>query len=213
MNNGHHGNGLSADTMRRFRRAAARFATGVAVVTSMADDVPVGMTINSFATVSLDPTMLLICLQHRSRLLSSIEQSGVFAVTILAGEQQRQAQWFATRARPTGAPAFAGIPMRHAPATGCLVLSEGLAYFDCRVRDLYPGGDHAIVLGEVAACGELWPREPLLFVDGRYVALDSGDAVDHQLLDHWAAPGAAAAASSAAGLSTSAIDWAVTTRR
>lgn len=212
--------------MRRFRQVAGQFATGVAVVTSIADDVPVGMTVNSFTTVSLEPTMLLVCLRRGSRLLSSIERSEVFAATILAAEQQGQAQWFASRARPTGAAGFAGIPVRHAPVTGCLLLSEGLAYFDCRVRELYPGGDHAVVLGEVAACGELWPRRPLLFVGGSYVAIDHGG----RRLDHRGAPGGTVAstdavagsvdtgagsdeASSGAGWSTSAIAWAVTTRR
>jgi flavin reductase (DIM6/NTAB) family NADH-FMN oxidoreductase RutF len=233
----------SPEAMRRFRRVAANFATGVAVVTSVADDVPVGMTVNSFATVSLEPTLVLVCLRHGSRLLSSIEHSGVFAATVLAAQQQRQAQWFANPARPTGAAAFAGIATRHAPTTGCLLLSEGLAYFDCRVRDRLPAGDHAVVLGEVAAYNELWPREPLLFVDGSYVAVerrltdpaqvpardDPVAVLSRQRLGHWAAPvapavsgeaaaavprgSAAVSADADAGLSTSATAWAVTTRR
>jgi len=167
MTKGHNGNPPSLEASQRFRRVAAQFATGVAVVTSVADDIPVGTTVNAFATVSLEPTLLLVCLRHGSRLLDSIERSETFAATILAADQQRQAQWFANRARPTGAMTFAGIPVRRAPVTGCLVLAEGLAYFDCRVRDVFPGGDHAVVIGEVAACDELWPREPLVFLGGR----------------------------------------------
>jgi flavin reductase (DIM6/NTAB) family NADH-FMN oxidoreductase RutF len=223
MTNGHNG-----DRPRAFRRVAASFATGVAVVTSVDDDVPVGMTVNSFTTVSLDPVLVLVCLSRGSRLLGSIEHSGVFAATVLAAQQQRQARWFANRARPTGVAAFAGIPTRHAPATGCLLLAEGLAYFDCRVQDMLPGGDHTVVLGEVAAFDELWPREPLVFVGGTYVGVERRPT----RLGHWAAPVVAAASDDAvgagvatgtaavspvpdagAGLSTSATAWAVTTRR
>lgn len=207
-----------------FRKVAAQFATGVTVVTSMAEDLPVGMTVNSFATVSLDPTLLLICLRYGSRLLSSIERSGVFAATVLAADQQRHARWFASRTKPTGAAAFAGIPTRPGPVTGCLLLGEGLAYFDCRVWTVYPGGDHAVVLGEVAACGELNRRAPLLFAGGGFVAFDPRTAA------HGVAPvaagasaagaagaagavGAGASTTSGAGRSTSATAWAVTTRR
>jgi len=141
----------------------AHFATGVTVVTSVAEDVPVGATVNAFATVSLDPPLLLVSLRNGSRLLSCMDYSGVFAVTVLAADQRFLATWFASRTRPTGAASFAGIPARPAPATGCLLLAEGVAYFDCRVAAVYSGGDHTIVLGDVAACGELWPREPLIF--------------------------------------------------
>jgi flavin reductase (DIM6/NTAB) family NADH-FMN oxidoreductase RutF len=167
MTNGHNG-----DAGLRFRSVAANFGTGVTVVTSIADDVPVGTTVNAFASVSLDPAMVLVSLRNGSRLLSCMEDSGSFAVTVLAAAQQRLAGWFSSRTRPTGAASFAGIPARPAPVTGCLLLAEGIAYFDCRVSAVYPGGDHTIVLGEVAACGELWPREPLIFHGSGYVAVD-----------------------------------------
>jgi 3-hydroxy-9,10-secoandrosta-1,3,5(10)-triene-9,17-dione monooxygenase reductase component len=197
---------LSAESMRRFRRVAARFATGVAVVTSVADDLPVGMTVNAFATVSLDPTLLLVCLRHGSRLLSSIERSATFAVTLLAEDQRRQARWFANRTRPTGAAAFAGFPVLPGPVTGCLVLGDGVAYFDCLVRSVYPGGDHAVVLGEVVACAELWPRPPLVFYGSDFVAVGDGGVGGH-----WPVPGEVATGSSV--LSTSDSEAAVTTRR
>ncbi len=224
MTKGHNGNLLSTEASRRFRRVAAQFATGVAVVTSVAEDIPVGTTVNAFATVSLEPTLLLVCLRHGSRLLDSIERSGTFAATILAADQLQQAQWFANRARPPGAMAFAGIPVRRAPVTGCLLLAEGLAYFDCRVRDVFPGGDHAVVIGEVAACDELWPREPLVFLGGEYLATNTRGPHGRQRLDHWVTPVGSAAvsetgdtsaggSSAGSGLSTSATAWAVTTRR
>jgi flavin reductase (DIM6/NTAB) family NADH-FMN oxidoreductase RutF len=151
-----------------FRRVAGRFATGVTITSSAIDDVPVAMTVNSFATVSLDPTLLLTCLKLGSRLLSAIERSEVFAVTVLANDQRWPAQWFANAARPTGAAAFAGIPTSLAPVTGSLVLTGGTAFFDCRVHSLAVQGDHAVVVGEVVACGELRAKPPLLFLGGRY---------------------------------------------
>jgi len=193
----------SIDAGLRFRRAAAQFATGVAVVTSAAEDVPVGTTVNAFATVSLEPATLLVCLRHGSRLLSDVGQSGIFAVTVLAAHQQRQAKWFASRTRPIGAAAFAGIPTRPAPVTGCLLLTDGLAYFDCRVRDLCPDGDHTIVLGAVEACGELRPGEPLVFVGSDFVAVDR----PRPRSDHWASTTASTGASTTASTGASAGGW------
>ena len=212
----HNGAGL------RFRKMGAHFATGVTVVTSVAEDVPVAATVNAFATVSLDPPMLLVSLQNGSRLLSCVEGSGVFAVTVLAADQQLLAKWFASRTRPTGAAGFAGIPVTPAPVTGCMVLAEGVAYFDCRVSAVYAGGDHTIVLGEVAACGELWPREPLIFSGSGFATVDSRGPAHRQRLAHWPALGAtvsagtgatAGSSSTGSGLSTSATASAVTARR
>jgi len=215
MTSEHDGDRPAPEAMRRFRRVAASFATGVVVVTTLDDDVPLGTTVNAFTTVSLDPTMLLVCLGHGSRLLPGIEHSGVFAATVLAAEQLPQARWFANKQRPTGMTAFAGVPSRPAPATGCLLLTEGLAYFDCQVRELYPGGDHAVVLGEVLACGELSPGDPLLFVGGGYHAVDPRGPIRGRRPGRRAGHGVAAPvdSSSGAGRSTSANAWSVTTRR
>lgn len=163
--------GVDLDKTRAFRRTAGSFATGVTIATSNLDDIPVAMTINSFSTTSLDPMLLLICLGHRSRLLSWVRQSGIFAVTVLAAHQSTQAKWFANSARPTGAAAFAGFRTQQAPATGCLVFSDGLAYFDCAVRAIHEAGDHAIVVGEAVSFGLLdHAKAPLLFVGGAFAS-------------------------------------------
>lgn len=228
MNGTREANGANVDGVRgtgagdvggqRLRRVAANFATGVAVVTSVADDVPVGTTVNAFATVSLDPAMVLVCLRYGSRLLSAIEDAGVFAATVLSADQRRAATWFASRTRPTGAAAFAGIPARPAPGTGCLLLTEGLAYFDCRVAGVFPGGDHAVVLGQVVECRELLPREPLVFAGSGFVRVESfathvaagGVAVPAGVASR---PESGATVSGSSGRSTSATASAVTTRR
>ncbi|PZG02552.1 flavin reductase family protein [Micromonospora deserti] len=152
-----------------FRRTAGAFATGVGIVSSMLDDIPVAMTVNSFTTVSLSPTLVLTCLKHRCRLLRQVYASGVFAVTVLAADQRGAARWFADARRPSGAAAFAGSRVHRAPATGCLVFSDGTAYFDCRVWDISDQGDHAVVIGEAVAYGPLNPhKSPLLYLHGGY---------------------------------------------
>ncbi|GLW34338.1 flavin reductase family protein [Actinoplanes regularis] len=152
-----------------FRRAAGAFATGVGVISSVLDDIPVAMTVNSFTTVSLTPTLVLTCLKDRCRLLTQVRQSGIFAVTVLAADQEGVARWFADARRPSGAAAFAGVRVHRGPATGCLVLSEGTAYFDCRVQDILDRGDHAVVIGEAVTFGTLQAgKGPLLFLNGSY---------------------------------------------
>ncbi|QOC94264.1 flavin reductase family protein [Micromonospora craniellae] len=162
------------DQAVEFRRTAGAFATGVGIVSSVHDDIPLAMTVNSFTTVSLHPTLVLICLKHRSRLLAQIRDSSIFAVTVLAADQRDVARWFADARRPSGAAAFSGVRVHRAPATGCLVFSDGLAYFDCRVRDLSDQGDHSVVIGEAVSYGALHPtRAPLLFLHGSYRSIAS----------------------------------------
>ncbi len=161
-----------------FRSVAGRFPTGVAVATSRVDGQPIGMTVNSFTTVSLDPTLLLLCLSRRSRLTSAIRRAGVFAVTVLAADQVDCARRFALPSRPIGLAAFTGIPTCDDPATGCTLLRDGVAYFSCVAHRRYPGGDHTIVLGEVRSYGLLRPSPPLLFVDGHYATLQTGPRFD-----------------------------------
>ncbi|RQX29539.1 hypothetical protein DLJ57_22010, partial [Micromonospora chalcea] len=105
-----------------FRSVAGRFATGVAVATAVGPDGPVGMTVNSFTTVSLSPRMLLVCLRRDCRLLGAVRRTGRFAVTVLADDQRAEAAWFASRGRPSGADGFTGaradspLPVRMRPA-------------------------------------------------------------------------------------------------
>ncbi|MFF0430612.1 flavin reductase family protein [Streptomyces sp. NPDC004327] len=196
-----HGNqaasGLSAAERSAFRSAAGRFATGVVVVTSLTDDVPLGVTVNAFSTVSLDPLLVLVSLQNTSRMLSAIEQSEIFAVTVLAGDQKDQAGWFANPRRPTGLASFGGETMFAGPATGCPVLAEGLAFFDCRLHAAHPSGDHVILVGEVLAFDQMRRAAPLLFANGEFGVGDqpSADAVFDR------------------GVSTAARALSVTTRR
>lgn len=147
-----------------FRRLMGRFATGVTVVTTAASPHPLGMTVNSFASVSLDPPLVLLCLRNGSSTGEWIERAAAFAVNILSRDQEEVARVFA------GA---AGDRFSHVRtvlgATGSPIIVGSLAYVDCRVMEVHRGGDHRIVLGRVVDGGVLTDADPLLFYRGSYL--------------------------------------------
>jgi flavin reductase len=162
-----------------FRQAMGSFPTGVTVVTVASDDGDMyGMTVNSFSSVSLDPMLVLVCLNQTSRGVGLIERAGAFAVNVLSAGQQDISRWFANRHRPVGSAMFDGVPFEPG-VTGCPVLVDAAATFDCRLRQSHRGGDHLIVLGEVVALEHRPQLEPLIFHAGTYKSLEpeSGSAV------------------------------------
>jgi len=155
-----------------FREAMGSFPTGVTVVTVASDDGSMhGITVNSFSSVSLDPVLVLVCLNETSRGVGLIERAGVFAVNVLSAGQQDISRWFAHRYRPAGSAMFDGVPFEPA-ATGCPVLTDATASFDCRLRQSHRAGDHQIVLGEVVALVHRAELEPLIFHAGSYRSLE-----------------------------------------
>lgn len=152
-----------------FRSTLGRFATGVTVVATLVEGAPVGLTVNAFASVSLDPPLVMISLDRRSRLYSAITRTGFFAASILAADQDELSRRFAgqTADRENR---FRDVPWR-AEATGAPILDGVVAWVDCRVEAMYPGGDHTVILGRVEAL-DVYPGEPLLYYRGRYGRLD-----------------------------------------
>ncbi|HEX5723897.1 MAG TPA: flavin reductase family protein [Longimicrobiaceae bacterium] len=148
-----------------FRRVMGHFATGVAVVTSMRDDgTPCGLTANALASVSLNPTLVLVCVEKNSDSHRCIAAHGAFAVNVLAeGGGETIARRFATYGVGDK---FAGLAF-HAERTGAPVLDEALAWMDCRVTEHLPGGDHTVFLGEVLAAAAV-EGTPLLYYRGGY---------------------------------------------
>jgi len=141
------------------RKVCARFVTGVTTVTSTGSEGVVGVTINSFTSVSLDPPMVLFCLHSRSRLRLALSESRVFAVNILAEDQESLCRSFSSRSSSQ----FAEVP-HHTGETGAPILSDSLAYLECRVKEEYEAGDHLIVLGEVVRLDVLrHDDQPLTF--------------------------------------------------
>jgi flavin reductase (DIM6/NTAB) family NADH-FMN oxidoreductase RutF len=152
-----------------FRRTVGMFATGVTVITTCVDEVLHGMTANAFASLSLDPLLVLVCVDRAAGMHDLLPGSGSFAATILAAEQEAESVFFASPRRPGGRGQFDGIVWQPAPVTGCPVLSGGVAFVDCRVAEVHAGGDHSIFIGEVVDLGLLRrDADPLLFFDGDY---------------------------------------------
>lgn len=148
-----------------FRRVIGHFASGVAVVTTRRPDgLPCGLTVSAVSSVSLNPTLLLVCVDRNSRSHDCFLSSGFFAVNVM-GEDGGEvlARRFAGRSE---ADKFAGVVWREA-ATGAPLLAGALAWMDCRVVESLPGGDHTIFLGEVLAADAV-PGAPLVYFRGGF---------------------------------------------
>lgn len=153
-----------------FRRVIGHFATGVAVVTSCRDDGSAcGLTVSSVSSVSLDPTLVLVCVAHDSDTHGWIVDAGVYAVNVL---EEGKGETLARRFAGGGAEEkFRGTAWR-TEHTGAPVLDEALAWLDCRVAAALPGGDHTIFVGEVLAA-DAREGTPLLYYRGGYGRFES----------------------------------------
>jgi 3-hydroxy-9,10-secoandrosta-1,3,5(10)-triene-9,17-dione monooxygenase reductase component len=148
---------------KEFRAALGAFATGVTVITARADDgSPVGITANSFNSVSIDPPMVLWSLSKKALSLPVFQQSGEWAVHVLSAEQEP----LSTRFARAGTDKFAGLALDESPA-GVPLLRGCAARFSCRTSFQYEGGDHIIFVGEVTGF-ERSESAPLVFHAGRY---------------------------------------------
>ncbi len=154
-------------TARELRDALGQFVTGVTVVTTLADDgAPVGITINSFTSVSLDPPMVLFCLDARSRYLDAFREAGCFAVHVLAADQRDWSVRFAGSGdRWDGVGSIAWD-------TGAPIIEGCLGVFECSLSAIHDGGDHKILVGQVIRLSGGDDRRPLAFHLGRYTAVE-----------------------------------------
>lgn len=151
------------------RHALGHFPTGVTVVTTVgADGGPVGTTASAFSSLSLDPPLLLVCLDRASETLAALADHGAFAINVLAEGQEHLSGNFARRGADSS---WEGVSHRPG-ATGSPRLDGVLAVLDCRLEHRLDGGDHEIVIGRLheleVAPGEL---SPLLHWRGSYAAL------------------------------------------
>ncbi|WP_422771045.1 flavin reductase family protein [Plantactinospora sp. WMMC1484] len=149
------------------RRACGAFATGVTVVT-VGGGVPHGMTANSFASVSLEPPLLLVCIDRKAIMHGCLDGTRSFGVSVLAADQEAVARYFADRRRPLGAAQFDSVDWRPGPVTGAPLISGALAHFECDVWRSYDGGDHTIYLGSVLSVGQPEGADALVFLRGRF---------------------------------------------
>lgn len=146
-----------------------QFATGVTIVTSRLGEELHGMTANAVTSVSLEPLLVLVCVDKSADSQAIIDRSGIFALSILGQEQEGLAVQFAVK-DGAGGHRLDGVP-HHTAVTGAPIIDGSLAYLDCRVVERYPGGDHTIFLGEVVDSGQMNDQGPLIFFQGRYVGI------------------------------------------
>jgi flavin reductase (DIM6/NTAB) family NADH-FMN oxidoreductase RutF len=161
-----------------FRAVMARFATGVVVVTCVEDGFDHGMTANSFTSVSLDPPLVLVCVENDSRFHEAISAVGTWAVSVLDESQQGRARWFATRGRPLVGQ-FDSTPTTRSTVTGSLLLDGALVALECRTVAVHPAGDHDIVVGEVLGLRTQRPDgQPLVYFRSGFRTLREAPVVD-----------------------------------
>ncbi len=153
---------------RRFRDVLGLFCTGVTVVTSTSGKEPVGMTCQSFSSVSLEPPLVLFCPARTSRAWPLIQRSGRFAVNLLAHDQAELSNRMASK----GIDKFDGVAWRPSPVTGSPLLEGTLGYVDCTIHAVHEAGDHYVVIGKLLDMGESAATDPLLFYEGRYRTTD-----------------------------------------
>jgi flavin reductase (DIM6/NTAB) family NADH-FMN oxidoreductase RutF len=155
---------------KELRRAFGQFATGITVVTVLAaDGRPHGMTANSFTSVSLDPPLVLLAVDHQRRTYGHLIAAERFAISVLAAEHQPLSDRFAGRGVDQQE-YFADIPHQLTP-DGLPLLDGALAHFVCRRYAEYPGGDHTLFLGQIAQFSAQPGLAPLLYFGGRYHGL------------------------------------------
>jgi 3-hydroxy-9,10-secoandrosta-1,3,5(10)-triene-9,17-dione monooxygenase reductase component len=149
-----------------FRDVFGHFATGVAVITSAGPSSAGGMTANAICSLSLDPLLALVCFENGARTLPIVRDSGRFGVNVLSAEQESLAGVFASKLPE--AEKLDGVAHRF--EHGVPIIEGSIAWAACKLRELLPGGDHTIGIGEVIAMG-LGSGQPLLWYGGQYRTL------------------------------------------
>ena len=145
-----------------FRRILGHFCTGVVIITAF-DDGPIGMTCQTFSSLSLDPPLVMFSPARSSTTWPRIRTVGTFAVNILATGQEPLSRAFAV----SGADKFAGVAWTPG-RTGSPVLTGMMAHLECELEAVYPGGDHDIVISRPVIAGEDPSLAPLLFFRSTY---------------------------------------------
>lgn len=150
-----------------FRRVLGQFATGIAVVTTRGPaGEPLGLTVNAFASVSLDPPLVLVCIDNRSETLAGFRGSGVFGVSVLGEDQEAFSRRFAVPGREK----FAAKDL-HLGECGVALVPHALAHIECRVAAAHEAGDHTIQVGEVTRLSAR-PGRPLVYHGSAYRRLE-----------------------------------------
>jgi flavin reductase (DIM6/NTAB) family NADH-FMN oxidoreductase RutF len=157
----------SSPSSSEFRKALGHFTTGVTVITAEREPGKIhGMTANSFTSVSLDPMLVLVCVDHRAKMLPLLQKKQQFGVSVLKQDQQAISEYFAKREHSIEAEQRLGIQYLRTPS-GAHVIGGTLLQMSCKVIASHVTGDHTIFIGEVQDA-EVHEGEPLLYFRGEY---------------------------------------------
>jgi flavin reductase (DIM6/NTAB) family NADH-FMN oxidoreductase RutF len=154
----------------QYRKVIASFATGVTVVTTNVDGRLHGFTANAVSSLSLEPILLLVCVDKRARALEELRKASSFGVSVLAREQENISNVFAMRGEPEEG-ALRDVPFSLG-STGVPLLNGSVAQLECRTSEHLEGGDHIIVLGEVIEGAIVSDAPPLLYYRGKYRGIE-----------------------------------------
>lgn len=176
---------------RTFRHVLGQFCTGITIITTVHDDVPIGFACQSFAALSLDPPLVLFCPTKVSRSWQAIEASGRFCVNVLTEKQKDVSARFGSKEPDK----FAGIDWERSKL-GSPIIAGSLAHIDCTVNSVHDGGDHFVVFGAVRSLSEVsgderlreengtWVKpRPLLFYRGDYTGIEPDKTTPAQWRD------------------------------
>lgn len=158
---------LHTPTPKEWRAAMGSFPSGVTVITTWDQDQPVGSTVSAFCSVSLDPPLLLVCLDNSNPILGPVQASGVFGVNILNDESGALALHFADPNQPDR---FEGNPYR-AIESGAPQLACAPVFIDCKVEQSHLAGDHHIIVGRGMRVEHASTHPPLLYHKGGFLKL------------------------------------------
>jgi flavin reductase (DIM6/NTAB) family NADH-FMN oxidoreductase RutF len=169
-------------TADEFREAVSRFATGITVVTCVADGMDHAMTASAFASISLDPLLVLVSVERESRFHGAVSAAGAWGVSILAADTEPTARWLATKGRKLEGQ-LEQVRHRRSPVLGIAWIEDALATLECRTVDTHQAGDHDIVVGEVVniagtesgRVADADSLDPLLYFQRRYRRIGSGE--------------------------------------
>jgi flavin reductase (DIM6/NTAB) family NADH-FMN oxidoreductase RutF len=167
----------------RYRQAIGRFATGVTVITARTEGRLAGMTASAVASLSLDPPMLLVCVNHRLPTHTALERTRRFGVNVLGEGDEELAVRFARPAQDK----FAGLSVsldHDAP-----LLDRAIARFVCDVHERLPGGDHSIFIGAIRHCEHVPGLRPLLYFGSGFGGLQQVDDALGRSSEMWALTG------------------------
>lgn len=151
---------------RLYRDVCGSFATGVSVITTAGEDGPRGLTANAISSLSLEPTLFLVCVDEKATSYPVLQQAGRFAVNILAADQEDISNFFAGT---TPADNPMGDVQYRMSDHGSPLIEGAIAWLDCKTHSILDGGDHKIFVGEVTSCDIPQPdTDPLLYFRGKY---------------------------------------------